>query len=136
MVNGTTYFYRVTAVDIAGNESAYSSEINATPSAITALIYREGTPGGFALHNNYPNPFNPVTTVRFDMPEQAEVRLIVYDIMGREVAQLMSGLLSAGYHKVVWAGLDAFGRPVPSGTYIARLVTPDYTKSIKMVLLK
>ncbi|MEE9161919.1 MAG: T9SS type A sorting domain-containing protein [Candidatus Neomarinimicrobiota bacterium] len=58
---------------------------------------------------NYPNPFNPAATLRYDLPEAADVRLTVYDLRGREV---------------------------PSGLYIARLATPEYTKSIKMVLLK
>lgn len=133
-VSGTGYYYVISSFDANGNESEYSAEV-----AVLAVLSVEGgleLPTEFALSQNYPNPFNPTTTVSFDMPVQTEAQLIVYDIMGREVAQLMGGLLAAGYHQVVWAGLDKFGRPVPSGTYIARLVTPKFTKSIKMVLLK
>ena len=61
---------------------------------------------------------------------------MVYDMLGREVAQLMNGRRETGYHRVVWNGKTAIGRDAPSGVYIARLVTSNYTKSIKMVLLK
>ena len=95
-----------------------------------------GLPEVFALHSNYPNPFNPASTIRYDLPEAVNVVLIVYDLAGREIAQLISDNLPAGYHDIVWNGRDKAGRAVPTGIYIARLVTPEYTKSIKMVLLK
>ena len=97
---------------------------------------RAETPTEFSLHQNYPNPFNPATTLRFDLPEAAAVRLVVYDIQGREVARLLDGRWEAGYHQVVWDGRDRRGREVPSGIYIARITAPKYTRSIKMVLLR
>ncbi len=90
----------------------------------------------FALHQNYPNPFNPSTTIRFDLPEAAEIHLVVYDLMGREVIHLVDGCRETGYHQLVWNGRDARGREVPTGLYIARMVTPTYTRSIKLVLLR
>lgn len=80
--------------------------------------------------------FNPVTTLRYDLPVQAELVLTVYDLLGREVEQLVDGSQQPGYHQVVWNGRSAAGKEVPSGIYIARLVTPEYTKSVKMLLLK
>jgi hypothetical protein len=88
-------------------------------------------PSVFALHQNYPNPFNPVCTIRYDLPQASNVVLIVYDIIGREVARLVDGFMELGYHGVQWNGRD-----FASGIYIARLVTLEYSKSIKMVLLK
>ena len=93
-------------------------------------------PFSFELHSAYPNPFNPATTIRFDLPEAAAVRLVVYDLQGREVATLVAWDRRAGYHSVVWDGKAAIGGEAPSGIYIARLVTPQYTKSIKLLLLK
>jgi hypothetical protein len=90
----------------------------------------------YALHQNYPNPFNPTSTIRYDLPQADEVSLIVHDILGREVIQLVEGFLDPGYHEVQWDGRDQSGRMVPSGIYMARMVTPGYSKSIKMVLLK
>ncbi|MCH7938725.1 MAG: choice-of-anchor J domain-containing protein, partial [Candidatus Marinimicrobia bacterium] len=135
LTNGTIYYARVTAVDSAGNESGYSNEVSATP-AVLALGEEVGLPQAYALHPNHPNPFNPGTTIRFDLPEMVDLKLVVYDLRGRSIASLSSGQMPAGYHQVRWNGRDRFGRSVPSGTYIARLITPDYTKSIKMVLLK
>ena len=90
----------------------------------------------YALHQNYPNPFNPTTTVRFDLPEAAEVHLVVYDLLGREVIQLVNEALEPGYRQVTWNGRTANGGEVPTGIYIARLVTPEFSRSIKMLLLK
>ncbi len=94
------------------------------------------------LAQNDPNPFNLVTTLRFDLPERAEVALTIYDILGREVVRLINQEMGPGYHQVVWDGVTTRGWEVPSGIYIARLsiipptagVTPVHSKSIKMLL--
>ena len=100
-------------------------------------------PTDFALHQNYPNPFNPTTTIRFDLPMATDIHIVVYDLLGREVVRLADGRLEAGYQVVVWNCRDSRGRPVPSGLYFARLfipplagVTPGYTKTIKLLLLR
>ncbi len=137
LANDTTYFFRVTAVDTDIRESDFCNEVSATPSALVSIANRNlGIPAIFTLHPTYPNPFNPTTTLRFDLPEAAEVYLVVYDLLGREVVWLVDSRREAGYHRAVWNGRDADGREVPTGLYIARLVTSEYTKSIKMVLLK
>ncbi|MFB0516874.1 MAG: YCF48-related protein [Candidatus Neomarinimicrobiota bacterium] len=94
------------------------------------------TPAAFVLYQNYPNPFNPITTVTYDLPEDVQVALIIYNILGEEVVRLVDGMVPGGYSQVVWNGKDKLGREVPSGIYISRLVTTEYTKSIKMVLMK
>jgi CubicO group peptidase (beta-lactamase class C family) len=93
-------------------------------------------PVKYAVLQNYPNPFNPVSTIRYDLPQATDVSLVVYDIMGREVMSLVDSYTVAGNHHTQWNGQDASGREIPSGIYIARLVTPEYSKSIKMVLMK
>ena len=111
----------------------------AVPVALTVTLEVAaglGLPQSFALHQNYPNPFNPTTTLRFDLPAATHVRIVIYDLLGREVVHLVNGRLEAGYHGLIWNGRDTRGREVPTSIYIARLVTPEYTKSIKMVLLK
>ncbi|MCH8837957.1 MAG: T9SS type A sorting domain-containing protein, partial [Candidatus Marinimicrobia bacterium] len=90
----------------------------------------------YRLLLNYPNPFNPSTTTGFELPAASEVTLIVYDLTGREVTRLADGGYLAGYHQVAWDGRNASGRLLPSGIYIARLTTPGYSNSIKMLLLK
>ncbi|MFC1481975.1 T9SS type A sorting domain-containing protein, partial [Candidatus Neomarinimicrobiota bacterium] len=97
---------------------------------------RSGIPLVYNLHNNYPNPFNPTSTIQYDLPEATNVTLVVYDMLGREVISLVNRQEEPGYHQTVWDAVDHTGRPMPTGIYIARLVTPEYSKSIKMVLLK
>ena len=90
----------------------------------------------FNIFQNYPNPFNSVSTIRYELPHASDVSLIVYDLLAREVASLVDSHMEPGYHQIQWNGRNASGKRVPSGIYIARLVTLEYTNSIKMVLLK
>lgn len=106
------------------------------PGEIVEIVPVGSTPKGYALHPAYPNPFNPMTRLDFDLPEAADVNMVIFDLLGREVATLVSLRLDPGRHSVHWHGVDSRGHLVHSGVYIARLATPDYTKSIKLVLLK
>ena len=93
-------------------------------------------PKEFVLHQNYPNPFNPTTTIRFELPKDTKVYLMIYDILGREVTRLKQEQLGVGYHQVLWNSRDQAGRDLASGIYFARLVTPEYSKTMKMLMLK
>ncbi|UCH62961.1 MAG: T9SS type A sorting domain-containing protein [Fidelibacterota bacterium] len=104
--------------------------------APVAVAEQPGIPVELTLHANYPNPFNPTTTIGFDLPQTGAVTLRVYDVLGREVRQLMNRPMGPGHHYVTWNGRTDDGREVPTGIYIARLVTPENARSIKMVLLK
>ena len=119
----------------AANVVAAGGE-NGTQAADDDEAGNEPIPTEFSLSGNYPNPFNPTTTIRFGLPTATSIEFIVYDLLGREVDRLLDRHLDPGYYQVVWRGRDAHGRSLPSGVYIARLVTPEYTKSIKMVLMK
>jgi len=130
---GTDYYYAVTAFDAKGIKSFQSAEVS---TAALAMAEGRGIPNAFALGANYPNPSNPTTTLRFDLPAATYVRIVIYDLMGCEVARLVDRRLETGYRRVVWSGRDSPGRDAPTGMYIAGLVTPGYTRSIKMVLLK
>lgn len=93
-------------------------------------------PEGFSLAQNYPNPFNPTTTISYALKEDAQVRLVVYNVLGQEVTTLVDGFERAGHKAVVWNGRDAAGRAVPSGPYFYRLVAGDFIEARTMVLLK
>jgi hypothetical protein len=82
-------------------------------------------PTEFALHANYPNPFNPSTQIQFDLPEPGNVSLIVYDVLGREVAEIATGYYEPGYHMAPWNGNKGSGEPAASGVYFARLAVSD-----------
>ncbi len=93
-------------------------------------------PEAFSLSQNFPNPFNPATTLRFGLPAATDVTIVVYDLLGQEVIRLINRRLEPGYHQVVWHGRDESGADVSTGLYMGRITTPAYTKSIKMLLLK
>ena len=90
----------------------------------------------FGSFRDYPNPFNPTTTIRYDLPTNSKVRLIIYDILGRKVTELVTGRVVAGSHSVVWDGKDNFGNPVSSGVYIYRISIVNFNSTQKMVLLR
>ncbi len=93
-------------------------------------------PRTFALHPNFPNPFNPSTTIGFDLPETEEVSLAIYDFHGRLVRNLISDRMRSGHHELVWDGRDDAGRPVSSGAYLYRLRAGDQRITRKMILVK
>jgi len=88
------------------------------------------------LRENYPNPFNPTTTLTFELPKQMKVSLVVYDVLGRKVTELVNGIQKQGVHKVVWNGADSRGRPVSSGVYFYRMITDNYQRTMKMMLIR
>ncbi|OGG55213.1 MAG: hypothetical protein A3F84_08320 [Candidatus Handelsmanbacteria bacterium RIFCSPLOWO2_12_FULL_64_10] len=93
-------------------------------------------PEAFGLDPNYPNPFNPATTIRYTLPEAAGVTLVVYNILGQQVRTLVSGSQGPGYHAVVWDGRDEVGRQVASGLYLYRLQAGTFVQVRKMLFAK
>ena len=93
-------------------------------------------PTNFYLEEPYPNPFNPVTSLRYDLPEQAQVTLTVYDLMGREVTRLVNTTQKAGYRSVQWNATDSFGKAVSAGVYLYQIQAGEFVQTKKMVLLK
>ena len=94
------------------------------------------TPTIFALHQNYPNPFNGRTEISFDLPEQSDVEIQIYDIAGRLVRGYEISGLPAGAHSVVWDGRENSGGNVASGIYLYKLQAGDFTNARKMLYLK
>lgn len=124
---------RVVAVDALDRVGPWSAA-----SAAWALIVPTGSPPATALqlHPVYPNPFNPRTTVAFDLPESQRARVAIYSLDGQLVAVLADAQLSAGKHALVWAGVDANGQTVASGVYICRLESAGRTQSVRMSLVR
>jgi hypothetical protein len=94
------------------------------------------TPKKFKLYQNSPNPFNPNTHIRFDLPKNESISLMIYNVVGKEVAQIKRDNLSAGQHVINWKGQDQYGERLPSGLYIYRLVAGNKISTKKMLLLK
>jgi len=93
-------------------------------------------PEELSIQGNYPNPFNPVTTIRFGLPEPRQVSLTVMNMLGQEVITLVNGWQDLGYHEVRWLGLDRSGVPVASGVYFSVLRDGRQVRVAKMMLLK
>ncbi|MBT3576358.1 MAG: T9SS type A sorting domain-containing protein [Candidatus Marinimicrobia bacterium] len=93
-------------------------------------------PTEYALHDNYPNPFNPITNIKYDIPENTHVTIAVYNTLGQHVIDLVNEEQAAGYYHMQWNGLNKRGTPVGSGLYFYRLTTSEFTQSEKMTYLK
>ena len=94
------------------------------------------TPSGFAVTGNFPNPFNPETSIQFTLPEDGVVNLAVYNIMGQKVRELVADTMQAGTHSVIWDGKDDMGNVVSSGIYLSRLISGENVAAGRMLLLK
>ena len=127
-INGSKNI-EITAVDLAGADGR-TAMVSFAPSAGKTL------PDGFTLSQNYPNPFNPTTQIDFSLSAASEVRLTVYNLMGREVSRLIDDRLEAGQHSTTWNGRDRDGQIVSSGVYFYRLKTENGEQTRKMILMK
>jgi hypothetical protein len=122
--NGLTYEYQISDVDLTGRETVHEQIALATPSA--AIV-----PTEFALHAPYPNPFNPTTTIRYDVKETGLVSVRVFDLLGREVATLVHDIVPPGSYSVDWDATH-----LPSGFYLCQMETGEFMQVRKLVLLK
>ncbi len=124
--------YRITAMDIHDNESP--------PSGVVTVALQtdidQTLPTEYALRCNYPNPFNPVTSIRYELPRTSTVVLVIYDLQGRQVQTLVDQVQEAGYRSTLWNGTNGFGEAVSAGVYFYRLQAGNFVQTKKMILLK
>ncbi len=90
----------------------------------------------YTLHPAYPNPLNPITTIRYDLPESGIDNLSIYDMRGRQITQLVNKIYEPGFRSVVWDGTDKLDRPVSAGVYLYQIQADGFVQTRKMVLLK
>ena len=110
---------------------------NGTSGSFLSTVKNYGRiPAEFSLHGNYPNPFNPVTTIRYSLSIRANVTVSVYNLMGQQIIDLVNRYHDAGFHQVTWRGKDNVGNTVPSGVYFYRVTTKDESLTEKMLLMK
>ena len=88
------------------------------------------------LHSNFPNPFNPNTLLRYDLPQSGMVNISIHDMMGRKIKTLVNSAQSAGYKTIQWNGTNDNNKSVSAGLYLYTIQTGNFTQTKKMVLLK
>lgn len=126
VVPGQTYYYKVVDVDLKGNVGEHGPVIATVPRL----------PERFELEQNFPNPFNPATSIGFKVPADGHVQVRVYNLMGRLVRTLVDAPLSTGRHQVVWDGTDEYGVVMPTGTYLCVMEAEGVRMTRKMVFAR
>ncbi|MBL1214001.1 MAG: T9SS type A sorting domain-containing protein [Ignavibacteriae bacterium] len=131
----TTAKYKVTVKDLGGLESDYSHEVEARVEgeALEKVIAvnLQGNIYNYGLDQNYPNPFNPTTSIKYSVKEKGFVSLKVYDMLGKEVADLVNETVDVGHHSAKFNASE-----LPSGIYIYSIRVNDFSQSRKMLVLK
>jgi len=102
----------------------------------TSIEILETNPTAFTLHDNYPNPFNPATTISYELSGTSDVELTIYDQLGKVVRTLVKGQQHANYYQIHWDGRNTVGKQVVSGVYVYRLKVDTNSQARKMMLLR
>ena len=116
------------------HQSEYSEVLSVTLEWMDVDV--DQLPTVYAFHQNYPNPFNPITTLRYDLPEDAMVNIIIYDMLGNVVSNLVNTNQLSGYKSAQWNATNNLGEPVSAGMYIYTIQAGEFRQVRKMVLLK
>ena len=93
-------------------------------------------PTCYRLSHNYPNPFNPMTTIEYQLPTASRISLKIYNRLGQLVYVVLDDMQRAGYHQIHWDGSDSYGQTVSSGLYFCHMKADNYEKTIKMLILR
>lgn len=132
LINGITYWYKLEDVDYSGNTELHGP-VSAMPSANAA-------PSEFLLYPNHPNPFNTVTSIIYDIPQNSHIEVKIFNMLGREVITLVNRQQKADYYNIIWDAKDSFGNEIPSGMYFYRIVAKSdntvYIDTKKLILLR
>ena len=101
-----------------------------------STIESEIVPTEYALEQNYPNPFNPKTVIRFDLPKESNVKILIYDILGRLTKKIIDNRQDTGFKSIQWDGTNNYGKKVSDGVYLYSIEAGNFRQTKKMILLK
>ncbi len=134
---GKTYWWRVRYRDRNLQWSSWSEENSFSATIMTDIENSETTiVKDSKLFNNYPNPFNPSTIIKFNVAKAGKAALRIYTVTGKLVSELMNKEVLPGEYSITWNGTNVFGEKMPSGIYFYKLQTTDYQKIGKAILIK
>jgi len=125
VVAGKTIYYKIEDVSVGGVKTLHGPVKAETP-----------LPDEFKMAQNFPNPFNPITTIRYQLPKDARVQIHIYNILGQRVRTLVDRKIKAGYHAIMWDARNDVGSQVASGVYYYRIAAGDFRDVKKMAVLK
>jgi len=132
----TSSMYHWALTDVGNPITGTLEWFGAPTNGVVAIDNEVLAPANFKLHAAYPNPFNPVTNIAYELATSADVSITVYNMLGQEVANLVNGFQNAGNYTVQWNGLDNLGHSVPSGLYFYEMATEGFSSTHKMMLIK
>jgi hypothetical protein len=127
---GHTYYYWLESVDLKGGSDIVEAAV------VTVGQKAAPSPAGFRLTQNYPNPFNPSTEIVYELPVGCQVRLDIYDAVGRRVATLVDEYQTAGSKVVRWDGKGVNASQAPSGIYFCRLKAGSFEGTKKLIMIR
>ncbi|MGD9899818.1 MAG: lamin tail domain-containing protein [Calditrichaceae bacterium] len=137
LLNDNTYWYKLVDVDINGIRTDHGP-ISATPHQSVLMSGTGNVPQSFALHRNYPNPFNPSTRISFDIPSDkggsVNAEIAVFDVLGRKIKTIISDSFAPGTYEIEWDGKNEQAIPMSSGMYFLTLKSDTYVSTRKMIL--
>ena len=125
---------QVTLLNFAINNNLHYSSINSGSVIVKSITFTKDEniiPKEFALYQNFPNPFNPSTNIKFDLPKISKIKIIIYDLLGREIVKLIDGELPAGQHSVNWNAINQ-----NSGIYLLYMQADNFKQTKKIILIK
>lgn len=125
--NDIMYWYKIEEISMDGESSFYG------PICVLNVL---PVPDQYRLSQNYPNPFNLVTTIEYDLPEESEVNITVYSILGQKVKTLLNEKKPPGHYRLTWDGVDDSGHKVPSGIYLLRMDTEEFSAIRKITMMR
>lgn len=124
---------QITLSKLQLNEGPTQNDVSTIDLSVTEVVDTQGLPTQFTVSKNYPNPFNPSTTISYGLPKSSHIKITIYNIRGEEVATLINGIQDAGWHNVVWNANDV---QASSGIYLYNVKSEDAIKTGKMVLIE
>lgn len=135
--NGRAYESNGISWSILGTPNDYTLYMRATVQAVSAVYdISSKVPSSFEISQNFPNPFNPTTSITYALPKAEYVTMYVYDISGQQIAELVNNYQNPGTYNVTWNGKNSVGKTVSSGIYFYKVKAGSYSKTFKMNLIK